>query len=140
MTYMNIELARGREALRADAEDGSAARSLPKYGIPRLVITRGRGTGLDQAVSTRCMIGRAVASDIVLADASVSRRHAYIALEGEKYVIHDLGSCNGIYVNGRRVAARTLRDGDVLHIGHVELVFRRTVIAAHAVPARRAGS
>jgi hypothetical protein len=120
-----LEFTRGREARGADGGDGSAARSNPRFGVPRLVVTRGRGIGLDEAVSTHCLIGRTAGSDVVLSDASVSRRHARIALEGDEYVVRDLGSCNGTFVNGRSVEVATLRDGDVLRVGHVELVFRR---------------
>jgi pSer/pThr/pTyr-binding forkhead associated (FHA) protein len=104
--------------------------------VPQLVITRGRDAGLEQAVSTHCVIGRAPESDVVAQDPGISRRHARIALEGEVYVIHDLGSRNGTIVNGRRVRAATLGDGDVVHLGRVELVFRLREIVAGAAPAR----
>lgn len=63
------------------------------------------------------VIGRATANDIVLADTSVSRRHARVESSAEGYEIIDLGSVNGITVNGVRVARAWLKPGDVFGIG-----------------------
>ena len=68
-------------------------------------------------------IGRNPASDIVLDDASVSRRHALITRRGERTVILDDRSRNGVHVNGKRVSEADLRDGDVIVCGHVTLRF-----------------
>jgi pSer/pThr/pTyr-binding forkhead associated (FHA) protein len=92
--------------------------------MPRLVITRGRGAGRDEPIPTKCVIGRDVGADIVLHDLRISRRHARITLQGETYVILDLGSCNGTSVNGRRVRSAELSDGDVIRLGPDEFLFR----------------
>jgi pSer/pThr/pTyr-binding forkhead associated (FHA) protein len=63
-------------------------------------------------------IGRRAASDIVLDDATVSRRHAlFLEREGEP-VIADDRSRNGVFVNGRRVSEARLRHGDQVRIGN----------------------
>ena len=66
-------------------------------------------------------IGRSPAADILLDDASVSRRHALITKRGESSVILDDRSLNGVQVNGVRVSEAELKDGDVVVVGHVTL-------------------
>jgi pSer/pThr/pTyr-binding forkhead associated (FHA) protein len=68
-------------------------------------------------------IGRSPASDIVLDDASVSRRHALIARRGDRTVILDDRSLNGVAVNGTRVGEADLHDGDTVAVGRVQLRF-----------------
>jgi pSer/pThr/pTyr-binding forkhead associated (FHA) protein len=66
-------------------------------------------------------IGRSAANDIVLDDASVSRRHALLARRGETTFVLDDRSLNGVQVNGQRVSESPLKDGDALLLGHVAL-------------------
>lgn len=69
-------------------------------------------------------IGRGHGCDVVLADPKVSRQHAMIRFEDEKYWLYDLGSFNGSAVNGRRVlTAFRLRDGDRVEIAGHGLMF-----------------
>jgi pSer/pThr/pTyr-binding forkhead associated (FHA) protein len=68
-------------------------------------------------------IGRSPAADIVLDDASVSRRHALLARRGEAIVILDDRSLNGLRVNGERVTEAILRDGDIIVLGQITLRF-----------------
>ena len=68
-------------------------------------------------------IGRSPAADIVLDDASVSRRHALITRRGERTVILDDRSLNGVHVNGTRVSEAELHDGDTVAFGRVQLRF-----------------
>lgn len=82
------------------------------------------GTGHDVALAgERVSVGRLASCDVRLADANVSREHAVFVREGAGWAIEDLGSTNGTYLNGERVAAERLRDGDVISIGASELVF-----------------
>ena len=69
-------------------------------------------------------IGRDPANDVVLPDAMVSRRHAIIEHRGTEYFLKDCNSSNGSLVNGDRVNERSLKDGDVLALGSVRLIFR----------------
>jgi len=66
-------------------------------------------------------IGRSPANEIVLDDASVSRRHALLARRGDATVVLDDRSLNGVRVNGQRVSEAPLKDGDALVLGHVAL-------------------
>jgi pSer/pThr/pTyr-binding forkhead associated (FHA) protein len=68
-------------------------------------------------------IGRSPACDIVLEDASVSRRHAVIVHRGGRAMILDDRSLNGVFVNGDRVGEAVLSDGDGIAIGHVSARF-----------------
>ena len=69
-------------------------------------------------------IGSDQRNSIVLPDPSVSRRHAAIRQTGPQFELADLGSTNGIYVNGAKVARHQLRPGDVIRLGGSELVFK----------------
>ena len=74
--------------------------------------------------SMRLLIGRESGSDIVIRDPNVSRTHAELRLEhGNTWVLTDLGSTNGTYVNGREISSQPLRDGDLIDIGTTTLVF-----------------
>jgi pSer/pThr/pTyr-binding forkhead associated (FHA) protein len=66
-------------------------------------------------------IGRSPAADVVLDDASVSRRHALITRRGDRTVILDDRSLNGVFVNGKRVTEADLADGDAIAVGRVQL-------------------
>lgn len=68
-------------------------------------------------------IGRSDQSEVVLVDPSVSRVHAVVELNGAAVVVRDLGSTNGTFVNGRRIEAQTLRDGDELTFGNTRMRF-----------------
>ena len=67
-------------------------------------------------------IGRDSTNEIVINDAEISRRHARLTFQGGKYVLEDLGSTNGTFVNGRRVRKAALVAGDKLKVGRVEFV------------------
>jgi hypothetical protein len=70
------------------------------------------------------VIGRSADVDVVIPAQEVSRRHAQILPDAGGWTLHDLGSTNGVRVNGRHVGVPTrLTDGDVIGIGPVELVF-----------------
>jgi len=73
-------------------------------------------------------IGRDSSNEIVINDAEVSRRHARLTFQGGKYVLEDLGSTNGTFVNGQRLAGpRVLKAGEVVSFGEqIVLVFEVT--------------
>jgi pSer/pThr/pTyr-binding forkhead associated (FHA) protein len=71
-------------------------------------------------------VGRTPENQIALDDPTVSRQHAWIKVEGTDFLIFDVGSANGTFVNGERVQEpRRLNSGDVVRFGDVELVFTK---------------
>ena len=80
-------------------------------------------------------IGRSLAADIRFDDATVSRRHALLAVDGDAIRVFDDRSLNGITVNGQRVGSCTLVDGDEIGIGRHRLYFFDTATAATAAAA-----
>jgi len=65
-----------------------------------------------------CLLGRRLDCHICIPDQRISRRHARIRREGDGYALEDLGSCNGSFVNGRRIqGSARLRHGDEVEIG-----------------------
>jgi predicted component of type VI protein secretion system len=79
-------------------------------------------------------IGRDSVNEIVINDAEISRRHARLTFQGGKYVLEDLGSTNGTFVNGQRLAGpRVLKAGEVVSFGEqIVMVFEATNFDAGA--------
>ena len=96
-------------------------------GTGMLVVKRGPNAGsrfiLDGEV-TRA--GRHPDSEIFLDDITVSRRHAEFVRQGRSYVVRDVGSLNGTYLNRERLEESTLSNGDEVQIGKFKLVFLLT--------------
>lgn len=70
-------------------------------------------------------IGRKLDSELVLNDPRVSRRHAELRCFRGRFVVFDMGSSGGTYVNGHRVTHSVVYDGDVISLAGVQLVFRQ---------------
>jgi hypothetical protein len=70
-------------------------------------------------------IGSVAGNTVVLADPAVSRKHAGIRKVDSNYELADLGSTNGVYVNGHKVPKKTLEPGDIIRVGNTEAVFKR---------------
>src|SRR3712207_3051308 len=68
-------------------------------------------------------MGRHPANTVRLVDREVSKEHASIERVGRDFVLRDMGSSNGTFVNGRRVRELKLRDGDEIVVGSSRLVF-----------------
>ncbi|MCL2594466.1 MAG: DUF3662 domain-containing protein [Promicromonosporaceae bacterium] len=69
------------------------------------------------------VIGRDADADIVIDDPGISRRHLEIRITPEGVVATDLGSTNGLFVEGHQVPAATLLDGNTLTIGRTRIMF-----------------
>ena len=85
---------------------------------------RNRGERFDIADDeTSTSIGRESANAVRLDDNEVSRRHAEISRVGDRFVVGDLRSSNGTYVNSRKVERAPLAAGDQIQVGRTVLVF-----------------
>jgi phosphoserine phosphatase RsbU/P len=80
-------------------------------------------------------IGRRSTADLHLRPVDVSREHAEIAWDGDRYVLRDVGSSQGTYVNGRRILKHSLADGDRIRLGQndVEIVFEEKTTSISAL-------
>ena len=107
---------------------------MPSTGSYRLRMQAGPTPGkvyeLTRDIST---IGRDLRSDVMVNDAEVSRTHARLTAQADGYLVEDLMSTNGAYINGQRLnAPRLLRAGDILGLG--DTVTLRLEIASEAEP------
>jgi hypothetical protein len=96
-----------------------------ELGVEPEVVTLTFDGNRHEVSQRRVVIGRSRDCDIQLSDANASRRHAELRQEGASYWIVDLGSTNGMEVNGRRVKRAKLRDGDTVTIGSTNVTFGR---------------
>ncbi len=71
------------------------------------------------------VIGRGQDCDLQVSDQGVSRRHIDIQYDGRYAVVYDLGSTNGTSVNGQPIGSHQLRHGDVIRVGHSQLVYQQ---------------
>ncbi len=81
--------------------------------------------------AARTVIGRGSDADITVPDAGTSRKHVEILWDGERAMVHDLGSTNGTKLNGSRVSEAPLPPDSTVTIGRTDIVFR---VVAQASP------
>jgi hypothetical protein len=93
----------------------------PRRGRAFLRVQGGR----EEAIGSRgAVMGRSRDCDVVLDDPNVSRRHAEVRPSGGSWIVNDLGSTNGIKVNGHRVhGPQSLKRGDVIELGTSRVTF-----------------
>ena len=92
----------------------------PRRGRARLRVGRPRGARRLRGRGARPLARR----DVVLDDPNVSRHHAEVRPSGGSWIVNDLGSTNGIKVNGRRVnGPQSLKRGDVIELGTSRVTF-----------------
>ncbi len=92
--------------------------------MPSLFVIQGRDQGsrfrLDDSLVT---IGRGTSNAVQLHDTEVSRDHAELDRRGDKFVLRDLGSSNGTFVNGRQIREHELASGDQVQFGRTLLLY-----------------
>jgi len=88
------------------------------------VISRRGGGAPDRLVFTKpeVTIGRVAGNDVVLAEQNISKRHARVVVKDGKFIIVDLKSTNGTYVNGRKITSPlVVTESDRIYIGDVTI-------------------
>ena len=84
----------------------------------RLISTEG-DQSFELRLGTQLILGRALNSDIPVLDPTISRRHAEIVCDPEGVEVRDLGSSNGTFLNGDKVAITRVSPGDLVTFGKV---------------------
>jgi pSer/pThr/pTyr-binding forkhead associated (FHA) protein len=92
-------------------------------------LSAGPDIAVDQGL---VMIGRDRRCDARLDSERVSRRHCVLTRAGGEVLVRDLGSTNGTYINGQRVASARLKPGDEMSIAHIR--YRLELISSHRSP------
>jgi hypothetical protein len=108
----------------------AAAPPVPDAPAPepqREVVTLTVAGRKHEITKPKVVLGRSREADVRVADVNVSRQHAELRQEGAGYWIVDLGSTNGLEVNGKRVERARVRDGDRITLGSTEVVFGRSL-------------
>jgi pSer/pThr/pTyr-binding forkhead associated (FHA) protein len=116
----------------ADTTEVAVVENIPELDIPQSAETGAFLLGASDPVSGmtfrtrigRTVIGREHSCDVMIADATVSARHAEIVARPGSAIITNLLATNGTRVNGQAVQSSDLKDGDLLRIGRVHLVYK----------------
>ncbi len=115
--------AQAAPAASAPAKQGWAQRRAARRTPTTLRITKGKQAGLTMALGDHLKIGRSTDCQLILDDDYVSTRHARIHRSGDGYLVEDLGSTNGTYLNNERLSSPVpFTTTDTLRIGRTLLV------------------
>ena len=106
--------------------------------MPRLkFVSKVEGADTIELQEPIITIGRGINNVVCIEDANISKHHVLLIAEDDTYRIFDLHSINGTSVNGKRISTATLRTGDAVRIGYLDLSYEITpaVTAAPVAPA-----
>lgn len=106
-------------------EAGNEGVSSP--GQPQEIISLVTNDGRYRVNKPAVLLGRSKQADMLLQDPNVSRRHAELRQRGNNFFIIDLGSTNGIEVNGVAVSDKALQNGDIITLGTTKVRFERQI-------------
>jgi VWFA-related protein len=99
-----------------------------KSAKARIIVQKGAAKGKTYPLVGKVVsMGSGPENSVRIMDGAVSGKHAGIAVDGNKFEIVDLGSKNGVLVNGKKTARRFLRNGDLITLGMTEFKFESTV-------------
>ncbi len=100
----------------------------------KLILSKGTPSAREhELIKAETVIGRDSTVDITFASPGVSRRHARVLREGDTYVVEDLGSSNGTFVNGTRLTGRQiLKSGDEIRLGQAVTITYEAPLPANA--------
>jgi len=118
-----VSARRMRKAEEAEAMMASQPYDGPSRG--RLIVREGPAEGETyHIVQDMTYIGRSPENEIALPDPSVGKRHASIRIKEKSYLLEDLQSVNGVFINGQRALKANLKDGDSIRMGSTEMQFK----------------
>ena len=103
--------------------------------MPKLIVKTGERAGLEYEVRDGMILGRRLEVQVHIEDVKSSREHAKIVAHGDSFVLLDLESTNGTFVNGSRTGRTRLNHGDIIRIGRTEIVFHDPSAAPAPTPA-----
>ena len=105
----------------------AAGEAEPPARATRLVVVEGGGTGSEYPLQGILTLGRAASQTVIIKDDFSSSRHAQLSPAGDgTWVVEDLGSTNGTYVNGTRITLPTrVSTDDMIRIGRTQLRLER---------------
>src|SRR3954454_18983489 len=103
-----------------------------------LISEKGGAERRESFERTEINVGRVQGNDLMLPKGNVSKRHARLLFRDGRFIVTDLKSTNGTYVNGRKIAQATIvREGDKIYIG--DFVLRLESNGASAAPEATTG-
>ncbi len=112
-------------------QEPTVAGGAPVYLVNRrarpMLLRQVKGPGAPREVALELdevVLGRALEAQVSIDSGAVSRRHAALQRSNDRYTCVDLGSSNGVYVNGERVTSKELRDGDTVQVGDALFVLQ----------------
>src|SRR5437773_4946128 len=99
----------------------------PREGtMPKLILQFDDQVLTECAIGLMATVGRLPDNTVIIDNPAVSSHHACVFRDGDRFVVEDLESTNGTFVNEQRVTRHTLQHGDVLLVGKHKLVFDET--------------
>lgn len=105
------------------------ATGLPETGSYKLVFTESENDGpleyQEVSLKDNISIGRSPSNDIILKAPKISRQHAAINKYKDQYILIDLKSSNGAYVNGKKIDEHALEEGDEISLGGYKMLFKK---------------
>src|SRR5215471_16262081 len=100
-----------------------------------LVLVNTDGVGKSFPISdTSLKIGKSPDNDVVIDSPTVSRNHLIVRRQGDRFLVQDLGSTNGTFIDGAQVREAYLRPGALLEVGDVQLRFQPQVAPMEIAP------
>lgn len=103
---------------------GAAAAAETPGAAPQAVLVNAANQEVIALRQPKLTLGRAPGCDVVMVSGMVARRHATLDAEAGAHWLRCLASTNGVYVNGEKIGAHRLCDGDQIQIGDVDLRYQ----------------
>ena len=99
-----------------------------------LVLINTEGAGASYPMGAALKIGKAPDNDVVIEHPTVSRNHLIVRRQGDRFLVQDLGSTNGTFIDGAQVREAYLKPGALLEVGDVQLRFQPKVAPVEIAP------